>query len=142
MADNVNHPSHYETGKFECIEVMIETQGKEAVRCFCLCNALKYLYRHTRKNGIEDIKKATWYLSKYIELSEVNVMKNKQKWTSVEEALPKEDGEYLTYHDGYYMLLQYSTKHKLFNVTEKPQTAITSVTHWMPIPEAPKGEQQ
>ena len=25
--DNVNHPSHYETGKFECIDVMIETQG-------------------------------------------------------------------------------------------------------------------
>lgn len=28
--DNVNHPTHY-TGKFECIEVMLETQGKEAV---------------------------------------------------------------------------------------------------------------
>lgn len=32
MADNVNHPSHYETGQFECIEVMIETQGVEAVK--------------------------------------------------------------------------------------------------------------
>jgi len=64
----------------------------------------------------------------------------KQKWTSVEEALPKEDGEYLTWHDGYYMLLNYNTTHKLFNVTDKPETAITSVTHWMPLPEAPKGE--
>ena len=27
MSDNVNHPSHYETGKFECIDVMVETQG-------------------------------------------------------------------------------------------------------------------
>lgn len=27
MTDNVNHPAHYETGKFECIEVMLETQG-------------------------------------------------------------------------------------------------------------------
>lgn len=25
MADNVNHPAHYETGKFECIDVMVET---------------------------------------------------------------------------------------------------------------------
>lgn len=25
MTDNVNHPAHYETGKFECIEVMLET---------------------------------------------------------------------------------------------------------------------
>lgn len=72
MADIVNHPSHYETGKFECIEVMEETQGKEAVMDFCICNALKYLYRHKRKNGIEDIKKARWYIEKYIELAEKN----------------------------------------------------------------------
>lgn len=68
--DNVNHPSHYETGNFECIDVMIETQGKEAVMDFCVCNAFKYIYRHNNKNGVEDIKKAKWYLDKYIELSE------------------------------------------------------------------------
>lgn len=34
MSDNVNHPSHYETGKYECIDVMIETQGIEAGRTF------------------------------------------------------------------------------------------------------------
>lgn len=66
--DNVNHPSHYETGKFECIDVMIETQGVEAVKAFCLCNAFKYLYRHNGKNGVEDIKKARWYIDKYLEL--------------------------------------------------------------------------
>lgn len=32
MADNVNHPAHYETGKFECIDVMVETQGVELHR--------------------------------------------------------------------------------------------------------------
>ena len=66
--DAVNHPKHYETGKFECIDVMVETQGKEAVKAFCLCNAFKYLYRHKSKNGLEDIKKARWYLDKYLEL--------------------------------------------------------------------------
>lgn len=66
--DNVNHPSHYETGKFECIDVMIETQGIEAVKNFCICNAFKYLYRAKKKNGLEDYKKAKWYLEKYIEL--------------------------------------------------------------------------
>ena len=69
MTDNVNHPQHYESGKFECIEVMLETQGTEAVKSFCICNAFKYLYRHSKKNGIEDIKKAKWYLDKYIELT-------------------------------------------------------------------------
>lgn len=67
--DVVNHPSHYITGKFECIDVMIETQGIFAVKQFCVCNAFKYLYRHKNKNGAEDIKKAAWYLNKYIELS-------------------------------------------------------------------------
>ena len=52
MADNVNHPAHYETGNFECIDVMIETQGVEAVKNFCQCNAFKYLYRAKRKNGL------------------------------------------------------------------------------------------
>lgn len=35
--DNVNHPSHYETGNFECIDVMVETQGEEATKNFCVC---------------------------------------------------------------------------------------------------------
>lgn len=69
-SDNVNHPDHYETGKFECIDVMIETQGVEAVKNFCLCNAFKYIWRTNRKNGLEDVKKAHWYLNKYLELEE------------------------------------------------------------------------
>lgn len=71
-SDAVNHPSHYETGKFECIEVMLETQGREATIQFCICNAFKYLYRHNRKNGMEDIQKAHWYLFKAIELEKEN----------------------------------------------------------------------
>ena len=70
--ETVNHPEHYKTGKFECIDVMIETQGVECVLGFCICNALKYIYRHKQKNGIEDIKKAKWYIEKYIELMERN----------------------------------------------------------------------
>ena len=66
--DNVNHPSHYETGKFECIDVMIETRGIEATENFCVCNAFKYIYRHNMKNGEEDLRKAKWYLDKYMEL--------------------------------------------------------------------------
>lgn len=70
--DKVNHPSHYETGKFECIEVMIETQGVQAVRDFCICNAFKYLYRHRNKNGREDIEKAVWYLKKWLTLEDID----------------------------------------------------------------------
>ena len=66
--DNVNHPSHYCTGKYECIDVMLEVFGKEAVQNFCRLNAFKYLYRSDRKNGIEDINKALWYLNKFVEI--------------------------------------------------------------------------
>lgn len=69
-SNNINHPRRYETGQFKCIDVMIETQGVEAVKGFCKCNAFKYLYRANRKNGLEDMKKAIWYLNKYVELEE------------------------------------------------------------------------
>lgn len=68
--DLVNNPAHYHAGNYECIDVMLATQGKEAVMSFCLCNAFKYLYRHNGKGALFDIKKARWYLDKYIELNE------------------------------------------------------------------------
>lgn len=68
-SNNVNHPSHYATGKYECIDVMLEIFGVEAVKTFCLLNAFKYNYRSGRKDGLQDIEKAKWYLEKYIELS-------------------------------------------------------------------------
>mgnify|MGYP001752229033 FL=1 len=68
--DNVEHPAHYTSGSIECIDAMVETQGVEAVKNFCICNAFKYLWRHDKKNGVEDVKKAAWYLNKFIELEE------------------------------------------------------------------------
>lgn len=69
MAENVNHPKHYNReGGMECIDEMILVFGKEAVKHFCLCNAWKYRYRAADKNGEEDLKKSDWYLSKYKEL--------------------------------------------------------------------------
>lgn len=62
--DNVNHPSHYEGNtSLECIDVMELTFGTNAVSCFCVCNAFKYLWRYKHKNGKEDIDKARWYVN-------------------------------------------------------------------------------
>lgn len=68
--DNVNHPQHY-TGGIECIDAMLQQFGKEQVKSFCLLNAFKYLFRCNKKHNtpIEDIKKAIWYLNKYIEIT-------------------------------------------------------------------------
>ena len=54
---------------------MQEVFGTEAVQNFCVCNAFKYLYRHRRKNGKEDIEKARWYINKYLELEEKDELK-------------------------------------------------------------------
>lgn len=66
--EEINHPDRYAGGKFECIDVMLDVFGADAVKHFCMLNAFKYLWRSEKKNGIEDIKKAVLYLNKYIEL--------------------------------------------------------------------------
>lgn len=70
LVNNVDHPAHYKGKKFECIDVMEDVYGKEAVKHFCMLNAFKYIYRQNKKNGIEDVKKAIWYLNKYLEIEE------------------------------------------------------------------------
>lgn len=65
MTDNINHPKHYEGHtSLECIDVMELAFGAEAVVHFCLCNAFKYLWRYKHKNGLEDVRKAKWYLKR------------------------------------------------------------------------------
>lgn len=68
--EEINHPDRYAGGKYECIEVMQDIFGKEAVLSFCKLNAFKYIWREKQKNGVQDMKKAAWYINKYIELSE------------------------------------------------------------------------
>lgn len=65
--DAVLHPAHYTFGRFECIDVIEELvaglPGKEG---FLLGNSIKYLWRFQHKNGLEDLKKARWYLSRLV----------------------------------------------------------------------------
>lgn len=72
MMSEIQHPSHYAGEKYECIEVMQEVFGVDAVKGFCICNAFKYLWRCKKKhdNAVTDIKKAKFYIEKYIELEE------------------------------------------------------------------------
>ena len=70
--EEINHPDRYAGGKFECIDVMLDVFGSDAVKHFCILNAFKYVWRAEKKNGVEDIKKAVWYLNKYIDLKENN----------------------------------------------------------------------
>lgn len=66
--DVVNHPSHYTQGNIECIDAMKSAFGSEELAVYCKIAAFKYIWRCEHKNGSEDVKKAAWYLNKYIEL--------------------------------------------------------------------------
>ena len=65
--DMVNHPSHYTQGGIECIDcIKSATVGKVGIEAFCVGNAIKYLFRYEEKNGVEDVKKARWYIDRLI----------------------------------------------------------------------------
>lgn len=64
MSDPVNSPAHYRShpAGIQCIEVTEHLN-------FCLGSAVKYIWRADLKhtdNGIEDLKKAAWYIAREI----------------------------------------------------------------------------
>lgn len=62
-SNKTDHPPYYQ-GSYECIDLMREIYGDEAVRHFCICNAYKYRFRAGAKQtetAQDDIKKAEWY---------------------------------------------------------------------------------
>ncbi|CAI1022252.1 DUF3310 domain-containing protein [Serratia ficaria] len=66
-ADNVNHPSHYTQAGIECIDaIAAATSGKTGIEAVCVANVIKYLWRYELKNGVEDVKKARWYIDRLI----------------------------------------------------------------------------
>lgn len=69
MADNVNHPSHYQSKcGLEAIDVIKAfTEDLVGEEAFCTGNAIKYICRWKSKNGVEDLKKAKWYIDHLIE---------------------------------------------------------------------------
>lgn len=72
--DNVNSPAHYCKGGIECIEALkAATVGLTGMEAVCTANVIKYLWRWKFKNGVEDLKKACWYINHLIkELEEGN----------------------------------------------------------------------
>lgn len=69
--DTVNHPSHYTQGRFEVIDIIEDAvQGADPFEAVCLANVIKYTTRYRHKNGVEDLKKAQWYLAKLITILE------------------------------------------------------------------------
>jgi len=69
MNDNIN-PQHYKSGDIECIQAIRASMSKQQYSGYLKGNILKYLWRYDRKNGVEDLKKAQWYLNELIHTNE------------------------------------------------------------------------
>lgn len=68
-SDPVN-PAHYKQGGIEAIDgIASATHGLTGIDAVCTGNAIKYLWRWKHKNGVEDLKKAQWYINKLIEIN-------------------------------------------------------------------------
>lgn len=70
--DPINHPNHYQSGTgLEVINVIESfTEDLNGFEGACTGNVIKYICRWKHKNGIEDLKKARWYLNTLIDYVE------------------------------------------------------------------------
>jgi hypothetical protein len=68
MSKDPINPDHYKQGGIECIIALeAATVNKTGIEAVCTANVIKYLWRYESKNGLEDVKKAQWYLEQLIE---------------------------------------------------------------------------
>lgn len=68
VSEAVNHPNHYQSANgIEVIDVMDAfTEGLEGIEAVDTAQVIKYICRWKKKNGLEDLKKAKWYLDHLI----------------------------------------------------------------------------
>ena len=67
MEDAVNHPKHYNKHGIECIQAIRAALTAEEFKGYCKGNVIKYTWREQYKNGLEDLKKAAWYLNRLVQ---------------------------------------------------------------------------
>jgi len=67
LNDVVNHPKHYTAGGIECIDYINACKFD-----YLEGNIVKYVTRYRNKNGVEDLRKAEFYLRMLIERESVN----------------------------------------------------------------------
>ena len=85
---NVDHPNHYQSESgLEVIDVIkaftSELSGEEA---FCIGNAIKYICRYSKKNGVEDLEKAKWYINRAISVRKTEFPKTPDPTADVKNA--------------------------------------------------------
>ena len=63
--DSIN-PDHYKSGDVECIDAIKASLDKQQFKGYLKASIIKYLWRYEKKNGLEDLQKANWFLQRLI----------------------------------------------------------------------------
>jgi hypothetical protein len=69
--DPVNSPKHYTQGNMEVITAI---EGLDLD--YHQGNILKYVSRYKYKNGVEDLRKAKWYIDRLLWIEEQEIIKH------------------------------------------------------------------
>ena len=69
MTDSIN-PEHYKDSEIECIDAIESSMSQEAFKGYLKGSIIKYIWRYEKKNGVEDLWKAQWFLTNLIRLNE------------------------------------------------------------------------
>lgn len=80
MGTAVNHPDHYQMKNG--LEVIDIIDAVTDVKAFCKGNAIKYICREDKKNGVEDLKKADWYIQYLIDYEQREIKKQVDQLTN------------------------------------------------------------
>jgi len=70
LNDSINHPVHYNIGEIETFDYIVDKLTLQEFCGYIKGNILKYVSRERYKGGLNDLRKAQWYLNKYIERME------------------------------------------------------------------------
>lgn len=66
MFDTVQRPAHYNQSGIECIDAIAASMTPAEFQAYLKGNVQKYLWRYQHKNGVEDCRKAQWYLDRLV----------------------------------------------------------------------------
>lgn len=72
LDEKVEHPLHYKQYPVEAIEIIEWVSDKSnGAEAYLIGSVFKYLLRYKFKNGVEDLKKARWFLDRLIKRLDV-----------------------------------------------------------------------
>lgn len=116
--DNIN-PQHYRSRAVECIEFTERLN-------FCLGNAFKYVWRHREKNGLEDLKKAQWYLRRQLDSTALMHLLEPEEYAELMDMLERCALDDLMNH-----VLEEILYHAFFETEESLTAALCGVAELM-----------